>query len=157
MIDSSLHYSPSLMFITLYQLSHLKVGLWRVVQIALSDTKERWLRTAESTGPSFQRMSAVSLFRNLFHFFSALIWRRYKDEDTFDDCKGACQKRFSGFFPLRGYPPPTPLTENHFAKKPLAERGGTAPPLTENCRKFSSKNGSKRAKIGVFWPKIAVF
>ena len=29
--------------------------------------------------------------------------------------------------------------------------------LTENCRKFSSKNGSKRAKIGVFWPKIAVF
>ena len=30
-------------------------------------------------------------------------------------------------------------------------------PLTENCRKFSSKNGSKRAKIGVFWPKIAVF
>ena len=29
--------------------------------------------------------------------------------------------------------------------------------LTKNCRKFSSKNGSKRAKIGVFWPKIAVF
>ena len=50
------------------------------------------------------------------------------------------------------------LTENHFAKKPLAERGSTPPsPLTENCRKFSSKNGSKRAKIGVFWPKIAVF
>ena len=44
-----------------------------------------------------------------------------------------------------------------FAKKPLAERGGTSPPLTENCRKFSSKNGSKRAKIGIFWPKIAVF
>ena len=39
----------------------------------------------------------------------------------------------------------------------LAELGGTPPPLTENCRKFSSKNGSKRAKIGVFWPKIAVF
>ena len=29
--------------------------------------------------------------------------------------------------------------------------------LTENCRKFSSKNGSKRATIGVFWPKITVF
>ena len=28
---------------------------------------------------------------------------------------------------------------------------------TENCRKFSLKNGSKRAKINVFWPKIAVF
>ena len=25
-------------------------------------------------------------------------------------------------------PPPTPLTENRFAKKPLAERGGTPPP-----------------------------
>ena len=23
--------------------------------------------------------------------------------------KGSCQKRFSGFFPLRGYPPPFPL------------------------------------------------
>ena len=45
---------------------------------------------------------------------------------------------FSGIFLSRigGYPPP---------------------PLTENCRKFSLKNGSKRAKIGVFWPKIAVF
>ena len=30
------------------------------------------------------------------------------------------------FFPLRGYPPP--LAENHFAKKPLAERGGPPPP-----------------------------
>ena len=27
----------------------------------------------------------------------------------------------------------------------------------ENRQKISSKNGSKRAKIGVFWPKIAVF
>ena len=31
---------------------------------------------------------------------------------------------FSGF---GGYPPP-PLTENHLAQKPLAERGGTPPP-----------------------------
>ena len=29
------------------------------------------------------------------------------------------------FFRSGGNPPPTPLTENHFAKKPLAERGGT--------------------------------
>ena len=53
--------------------------------------------------------------------------------------------------------PSLPLTENHFAKKSLAERGGTPPPLTENCRKFSSKTGSKKAKIDVFWPKIAAF
>ena len=38
-----------------------------------------------------------------------------------------------------GTPPPTPLTENYFAKKPLAERG-VHPPL-ENRRKFSLKNG----------------
>ena len=37
---------------------------------------------------------------------------------------------FSGIFPsgIGGYPPP-PLTENHPAQKPLAERGGTPPPL----------------------------
>ena len=40
--------------------------------------------------------------------------------------KGTCHLRVSGFCPLRGYPPP--LTENHFAKKPLADRGGTPPP-----------------------------
>ena len=32
---------------------------------------------------------------------------------------------FSG---IGGYPPP-PLTENHLAQKPLAELGGTPPPL----------------------------
>ena len=83
-------------------------------------------------------------------------------KSTFGANKGSFQKLLSGFFPLFGKMifrfPPTPLTENHFAKKILAERGGTSPPpLTENCRKFSSKNGSKRAKIGGFWPKIAVF
>ena len=47
--------------------------------------------------------------------------------------KGTCQKRFSGFCPLRGYPPPPPpLTENHFAKKTLVEREGYPIPLTEN-------------------------
>ena len=40
--------------------------------------------------------------------------------------KGSFQKRVSGFCPLRGYPP-TPLTDNHFAKKPLADRGGYPP------------------------------
>ena len=41
---------------------------------------------------------------------------------------------FSGF---GGYPPLLPLTENHPAQKPLAERGGTPvpPPLTEKIRK----------------------
>ena len=45
--------------------------------------------------------------------------------------KGTFQKRFSGFFPLRGTPP-TPLTENQCEKKgffSLAELGGT--PFTQ--------------------------
>ena len=42
---------------------------------------------------------------------------------------------FSGIFlsGIGGYPPP-PLTENHPAQKPLAEMGGTHPPLTEKIR-----------------------
>ena len=74
---------------------------------------------------------------------------------------GDRQKQLSGFFPLRGYPPPAPYPfsgKSFCQKKTLAKMGGTPPPpLTENRRKFSSKKGSKRAKIGVFWPKIAVF
>ena len=39
-------------------------------------------------------------------------------------------------FSVKGVPPPTPLTENHFAKKTLVERGGTPPPpLTDNSQK----------------------
>ena len=49
--------------------------------------------------------------------------------------KGTCQKLLSGFFPLGGAPPPpTPLAENHFAKKNLVEMGGTGwdPPFGKN-------------------------
>ena len=47
--------------------------------------------------------------------------------------KGTRQKQLSGFFPL------TPLTENHFAKKPLAESGGTPTKLFQSCLKVVSK------------------
>ena len=50
--------------------------------------------------------------------------------------KGARQKLLSGFFSVRGIPP-TPLTENHFAKNPSAEMGGTPPPLTGSLLSFS--------------------
>ena len=42
---------------------------------------------------------------------------------------------FSGIFlsGIGGYPPP-PSTENHPAQKPLAEMGGTPPPLTDKIR-----------------------
>ena len=47
-------------------------------------------------------------------------------------CKGTFQKRFSGIRPLRGSPPPTPLTENESEKKKvffLSGKGGYPPPL----------------------------
>ena len=37
--------------------------------------------------------------------------------------------------------------------EPRDEEANNRRRLTENCRKFSSKNGSKRAKIGVFGQK----
>ena len=62
---------------------------------------------------------------------------------NFND-KGTFQKRFSGFCPLRGYPhPPTPLTENHFAKKPLAK----------NRQKKSKKMGQKGLKLAFLGQK----
>ena len=73
--------------------------------------------------------------------------------------KGALQKLLSGFCPLRGYPPPPYLLNGQsFCQKTLNGQGGGPPsPLTENTQKNFQKNGSKRAKISVFWPKIAVF
>ena len=68
--------------------------------------------------------------------------------------QGSFQKLLSGFFPLRGYSPSHPLNEKTFCQKTLSGQGGhSPPPLTENCRKFSLKNRSKRAKIGVFGRK----
>ena len=65
------------------------------------------------------------MVNNLFLDTFLLI---YSHQDT----KGTFQKRFSGFFPLRGYPPPpTPLTENQCEKKKdffLRGIGGSPPP-----------------------------
>ena len=63
--------------------------------------------------------------------------------------KGGRKMLLSGFFPLMGYIPRTPLAENHFAKRPLSVMGGTPPPLTEIPPSFSGKI-PKRAKNGVF-------
>ena len=41
---------------------------------------------------------------------------------------------------------PTPFAENHFAKKPVAEMGGT-PSFTENCQQFHLKMGPKGLKL----------
>ena len=54
--------------------------------------------------------------------------------------KGSCHLRFSGFCPLRGYPPPTPLTENQCEKKKvffLSGKGGYPhPPLNGKSAKL---------------------
>ena len=50
--------------------------------------------------------------------------------------KGTFQKRFSGFCPLRGYPPPYPLNGKSFCQKTLSGKGGVPPlPLTEKSAK----------------------
>ena len=68
--------------------------------------------------------------------------------------KGSCHLRFSGFCPLRGFPPPTPLTENQCDKKKvffLSRKGGYPPPLTESPLSFSGKFFPKRAENNVFF------
>ena len=72
---------------------------------------------------SFCQMSKPVRLKKMSH--KTGLTKRLSDKTS----KGGFQKLLSGFFPLRGYPPPpTPLTENNFAKNPLAEMGGTPPP-----------------------------
>ena len=64
--------------------------------------------------------------------------------------KGTFQKLLSGFFPLRGYPPPTPLTENQCEKKKvffLSGKGGY--PLSPLS--FSGNFFPKRTKNDAFF------
>ena len=70
--------------------------------------------------------------------FSAVKYQRTKSAPLADECastKAEAQKKHSKvqllILPLISKPKRkrfTPLTENHFAKKPLAERGGSPPP-----------------------------
>ena len=46
-------------------------------------------------------------------------------------------KNYLAIFFRLGDTLPTPLAENHFAKKPLAEMGVAPPPFKENRGKFS--------------------
>ena len=54
--------------------------------------------------------------------------------------RDAVKNYLADFFRLGGSPPPgTPLTGNHFAKKPLAERGGTPPSFNGKSPKIFLK------------------
>ena len=63
---------------------------------------------------------------------------------NWDDNKGSFQKRFSGFFPLRGYPP-YPLNGKSFCQKTLSGKGGyPLPPLNGKSlfpKTFNGKGG----------------
>ena len=59
--------------------------------------------------------------------------------------KGSFQKRFNGFCPLRGYPPPYPLNGKSFCQKTLSGKGGYRPPLNG---KLPKKILKKRVKKG---------
>ena len=66
-----------------------------------------------------------------FDIFYEKTLKDYSWELIKDLHKGRFQKRFSGFCPLRGYPPPPPLTENQCEKKKvffLSGKGGYPPP-----------------------------
>ena len=66
-------------------------------------------------------------------------------------CHHSLREPVKNYLAEGGTPPnPTPLAENHFAKKPLAERGGT-PHLNRKSPKIFLKNGAKSAK------KIMIF
>ena len=64
--------------------------------------------------------------------------------------QGVRQKLLSGFFLLKGYPPPSPapLAENHFAKKPLAAMGRT---YTDFTTYAASEKKGYHAWNGVDW------
>ena len=73
------------------------------------------------------------------HIFTVEKWRT--GEVTWESKNVNCQRikfqwkkgsTFSHLLTVRA--PPTPLAENYFAQKPLAELGGTPPPLAEKIR-----------------------
>ena len=70
--------------------------------------------------------------------------------------KGSCQKRFSGFCPLRVSPPPPPphpLNGKSFCQKTLNGIGGYPPPLTENPKKKFKRMGQKGLKLAFLGQK----
>ena len=64
---------------------------------------------------------------------------------TFYKTLGKLSKTIWRIFSVKGVPPPplTPLTENHFAKNPLAE-GGSPPPLNGKSPKIVLKKWVKK-------------
>ena len=61
------------------------------------------------------------------------------------------------FFREGGTLLPYPLNRKSFCQKTLNGNGGYPPPLNGKLPKIFLKKWVKSAKIGVFWPKIAVF
>ena len=65
----------------------------------------------------FANLADILLFVCAFDDFLTTDWYFYAIE-ILNKNKGSFQKLLSGFFSIKGVPPPpTPLKENHFAKK----------------------------------------
>ena len=98
-----------------------------------------WTAPKPNSGHLGQILTCLTMFN--WHLLPIRYWGNLMPS------KGTCQKRFSGFCPLRGYPPPTPLTENQWEKKKvffLNGIGGYPPPPL---------NGKSQKKILKKWVK----
>ena len=107
----------------------------------ISVSSDKNLRFSQLLGGAAGPIVVIDQFESTGDVNKMMFSTRSK---TVEVCKGTFQKRFSRFCPLSGYPPPTPLTENHFAKKTLAERGGTPPPLNGKSPKIFLKKSVKK-------------
>ena len=126
------------------------------LNIAMFDFLSFW------TGPHLLHISSESIFRSFSHSISK-FWSKL-EECTSKVCLASCN--FDGPFPQEEilWQPiivlatkDSVLPGQSFCQKTLSGQGGTPPPLTDDPQNFFLKSGSKRAKISVFWPKIAVF
>ena len=130
----------------------------------LTGTQDPSTQSSTSTGLCIYKDKITILHTKKF------ISQDWKTPHEWGDVHSFVQATFSSFtfsfissyyvslFPFllgntsKTYPsPPYSLSRKSFAKKNLSGNGGLTPlPLTENCQKCYYKNGSKRAKIGVF-------
>ena len=61
-----------------------------------------------------------------------------------DRYKGGRQKLLSGFFSVKGVPPPYPLNGKSFCQKTLSGKGGTPSPLYRKLPKIFLKKWVKK-------------
>ena len=76
---------------------HKSCGSEALSRIAMSDTKEQWLRRADSTEPSFRWLSAFSFFRILFAILVTIL--------VFEKCWPSLRLREDAYFQIYFWSP----------------------------------------------------